>query len=74
MMEISPAHFTPMKRRAVKCKEQLDEEFLRRSKRNAAKCSGFKTPQKKKLSRKKKKKTQEDEAQKDDVLEPNPWP
>lgn len=64
VMEISPAQFTPRKRRAVKCKEQLDEEFLRRSKRNAAKRSGFKTPQKK-ISQKEK-------AQEEEVLKPVP--
>ena len=59
VMEIAPAQFTPRKRRAIKVKEQLDEEFLRRSKRNAVKRAGFKTPQKKRS-------TQED------VLEPVP--
>ena len=47
VMEIASAQFTPRKRRAVKVKEQLDEEFLRRSKRNAVKRASFKTPQKK---------------------------
>ena len=44
VMEIAPAQFTPRKRRAVKVKEQLDEEFLRRGKRNVVKRAGFKTP------------------------------
>jgi len=51
VMEIAPAQFTPRKRRAVKVKEQLDEEFLRRSKRNAVMRAGFKTPQKKRSTK-----------------------
>lgn len=44
LKEISPAQFTPRKRRAVKAREQIDDRFLRRSKRNAAKLGGFKSP------------------------------
>ena len=40
-MEISPEKFIPRKRRAVKVKEQLDDIFLRRSKRTALKLHGF---------------------------------
>ncbi|CAD6221580.1 unnamed protein product [Miscanthus lutarioriparius] len=46
VMEISPAQFTPRKRRAVKVKEQLDDKFLRRSKRNGVKLDGYKSPRK----------------------------
>ena len=42
VMEISPEKFIPRKRRAVKVKEQLDDIFLRRSKRTALKLHGFK--------------------------------
>ena len=52
VMEIAPAQFTPRKRRAVKVKEQLDEEFLRRGKRNAVKRAGFKTPRRRGAPRK----------------------
>jgi hypothetical protein len=40
-MEISLDKFIPRKRRAVKVKEQLDDIFLRRSKRTALKLHGF---------------------------------
>jgi hypothetical protein len=42
-MEIPPpANFTPRKGRADKMKEQLDDNFLRRSKRLSGKFGGFK--------------------------------
>ena len=44
IMEISADQFTPRKRRAVKVKEQLDDKYLRRSKRNVAKLGGYKSP------------------------------
>lgn len=44
IIEISANQFTPRKRRAIKIKEELDDKFLRRSKRNAAKLGGFKSP------------------------------
>jgi hypothetical protein len=68
VMEIAPAQFTPRKRRAVKVKEQLDEEFLRCSKRNAAKRAGFKTPQNKDKAQEKRMKAQA----LGEVLEPVP--
>lgn len=43
-VEISAADLTPSKRRATKPKEQLDDRSLRRSKRNAIKLQGFKSP------------------------------
>ena len=43
MVEISkPPVATPRKRRANKLREPMDEQFLRRSKRNAEKLDGFK--------------------------------
>jgi hypothetical protein len=42
VMAISPDKFIPRKRRAVMVKEQLDDIFLRRSKRTALKLHGFK--------------------------------
>lgn len=42
--EISASDFTPHKRKATKAKEQIDDRFLRRSKRNAVKHGGFKSP------------------------------
>lgn len=44
--EISANQFTPRKRRAVKVREQLDDKYLRRSKRNATKLGGYKSPMK----------------------------
>lgn len=45
VVEISDPDFTPRKRRATRAKEQIDDRFLRRSKRNAANLDGFKSPQ-----------------------------
>ena len=43
VVEISkPPVATPRKRRANKLREPMDEQFLRRSKRNAEKLDGFK--------------------------------
>ena len=42
LVEISGANFTPRKRRHVKVKEQLDDRFLRRSKRISGRTTGFK--------------------------------
>lgn len=41
-MEISRANFTLRKRRHVKVREQLEDSFLRRSKRISEKNAGFK--------------------------------
>jgi hypothetical protein len=42
LVEISGANFTPRMRRHVKVKEQLDDRFLRRSKRISGRIAGFK--------------------------------
>jgi len=42
LVEISAADFTPRKRRHTKMKEQLDDSFLRRSKRISGNTAGFK--------------------------------
>ena len=44
LVEISAANFTPRKRRHVKVKDQLEDSFLRRSKRLSRKNAGFKVP------------------------------
>jgi hypothetical protein len=43
-MEICADQFTPRKRKAIKVKEQMDERYLWRNKRNTAKLGGYKSP------------------------------
>lgn len=66
LMEITGENFTPRKRRATKPKEQLDDRFLRHSKRNAVKLDGYKT------APVHADKDVPDQADKDDVLDPMP--
>ncbi|CAD6272592.1 unnamed protein product [Miscanthus lutarioriparius] len=44
LFEIIAEEFTPRKRRATRAKEQIDDRFLRRSKRHAVKNQGYKAP------------------------------
>lgn len=73
IMEIAPAQFTPRKRRPVKVKEELDEEFLRCSKRNT-KPEGFKTPQKKEKAQEKRTPRRRGRMPKRRCLSQCPWP
>jgi hypothetical protein len=66
LMEITGENFTPRKRRAAKPKEQLDDRFLRRNKRNVVKLDGFKT------APAQVDKNALDQVHKDDVLNPMP--
>ncbi|XP_066361663.1 uncharacterized protein [Miscanthus floridulus] len=44
LFEIIAEEFTPRTRRATRAKEQIDDRFLRRSKRHAVKNQGYMTP------------------------------
>jgi hypothetical protein len=53
LVEITASDFTPRNRRATKHREQIDDRFLRHSKRNVVKLAGSKaapaTPQEKEV-------------------------
>lgn len=50
VVEISASNFTPRKRRHVKVQEQLEDSFLRRSKRLSDKSGGFKNAKSAKMA------------------------